>query len=1207
MAELRFNVSDSQAVPFKLHGELTTLGRDPDNSIVIDNNYISTFHAEIRFDSAIGKYEVVDLGSYNGTKVNREKIVRCHLEEGDSIQFGQLSATLHLGKAKPKAKSSPIAAAKTPPANTTTPLPKPKPAAMRPAARGPMAPTSAAMVKPRPPGHRDTTRQVPPVSKSKELPKPPPVPAAEAHKIQKSPATKALIQAVPIPADKISSPKPADSPKKEPTIAPAKQDLDLDGEDQKGLKKERKALKAELAELAEKVTKRKAKVESLSKRTKELDGAESRLAEIKTAAEKSGAKLETSVAERDELKSVLEQARGARDEVKAELDSLSTKRDELLAERETVQNSINELHGSKNKLTEAQQLAVDEFEKLGSERIRLDREHGDLREAIALLQAELSEFTNKRDDANDAFEESKRAFEEELDAARTAAEEQVNELVAKAALLANEQKQTANDLEETRGSIAELEESKAAVQAEGEAAAEVIAKIETEKAASAEQLTAIKADIVTTLHAKQAAETTAAKTRSTLDADRDRLATERDDLGQRVEVLRGAEERLAEAKIRYESLEPQVVALGEQKASLDAEVIESRKAYADYQEVKGNLTRDRDLHKTAQAELSETEHQLAATRATLAEVTDNKNAADTEFANLSESIATAEERAHTLRAESGASEAAVHAARGQLAEINTEITDAGAAKAHTESVHADTKSAAQTELSALEQAAETARAAAAQADAKNAELGKANAAIEAAIAASESRSVVLEAGFVERSTQFDAANQTKQDELERIEQILQERSGELGAAGKKLGEVQNAYAELVTAIATGNEQKTALEQNIAALTEQTEELEARKKDLAKTEQNLDKRRAEVAAADEKKRSLESDRTAIERELLETKSTVAKRNDTIAELDAQVTDLDAKREEHGRISAELTDLKKQLAILGNRRAEIAHTEAKLEAALKEFGDVTLRGRREREELDETKGELQQVRNDLQNLSGESRRLGELRSQLDGTTRELDERRQRIADSEAEIAKLEGIGTRVREETHDLEVRAQKYQTVRGEIERIEARAGELQSAQTKLKGAEDRLDEAKKEEKHLSSEIKRLREKKKSLGKAPDLEWGTIHLFSRSMFKRIDLMDDLIARYKRLAGESDIPEQLDIMRSSMVDALAEHDVELFDYAPDSEIALADRSRIKIVDVERSGSEDKPRVIATLRPGFVCSNGSAGKPTVLRKAEVTATAS
>ena len=276
-------------------------------------------------------------------------------------------------------------------------------------------------------------------------------------------------------------------------------------------------------------------------------------------------------------------------------------------------------------------------------------------------------------------------------------------------------------------------------------------------------------------------------------------------------------------------------------------------------------------------------------------------------------------------------------------------------------------------------------------------------------------------------------------------------------------------------------------------------------------------------------------------------------------------------------------------------------------MRDFGEITLRGRREREELVGLEEQLHQTRSALQNLSGESRRLDQLRAELDETTEQLEDRKAKLLTAEEDISRLEKTSARLREETHDLEVRAQKYQTVRSEIEKLEGRAGELQSAQAKLKGVEDRLVGMRDEEKHLATEVRRLRDKKKTLGKAPDPEWGTVHLFSRALFKRIDLLDDLIARYERIAGDTDVPEQLKLMRASLLDALAERDVELFTYETGSEISVPDRARIKIVEVERGGSGGSAKVLATLRPGYVCANGGEGRPTILRKAEVKASGS
>ena len=140
-----------------------------------------------------------------------------------------------------------------------------------------------------------------------------------------------------------------------------------------------------------------------------------------------------------------------------------------------------------------------------------------------------------------------------------------------------------------------------------------------------------------------------------------------------------------------------------------------------------------------------------------------------------------------------------------------------------------------------------------------------------------------------------------------------------------------------------------------------------------------------------------------------------------------------------------------------------------------------------------------------------------------------------------------------------MRAQKYQTVRSETVKLEAQAGELQATQTKLKGVEDRLEAARAEETQLNTELKRLRERKKTLRKAPDLEWGTVHMFSRTIIRRIDVMDELIIRAQSITSNDEILEHIELMRTALLDALAEHGVETFSYSDGSKIDETNRDK------------------------------------------------
>ena len=69
-------------------GEEATVGRAPDNLVVLDDSYASARHARV-FRSN-GQVYVEDLGSTNGTFLNRQKVSRpVALRQGDRLQVGR--------------------------------------------------------------------------------------------------------------------------------------------------------------------------------------------------------------------------------------------------------------------------------------------------------------------------------------------------------------------------------------------------------------------------------------------------------------------------------------------------------------------------------------------------------------------------------------------------------------------------------------------------------------------------------------------------------------------------------------------------------------------------------------------------------------------------------------------------------------------------------------------------------------------------------------------------------------------------------------------------------------------------------------------------------------------------------------------------------------------------------------------------------------
>jgi pSer/pThr/pTyr-binding forkhead associated (FHA) protein len=72
---------------FLLDHDVTTSGRHPDSDIFLDDVTVSRRHAEFHRES--GVFTVRDVGSLNGTYVNRERVESATLSNGDEVQIGK--------------------------------------------------------------------------------------------------------------------------------------------------------------------------------------------------------------------------------------------------------------------------------------------------------------------------------------------------------------------------------------------------------------------------------------------------------------------------------------------------------------------------------------------------------------------------------------------------------------------------------------------------------------------------------------------------------------------------------------------------------------------------------------------------------------------------------------------------------------------------------------------------------------------------------------------------------------------------------------------------------------------------------------------------------------------------------------------------------------------------------------------------------------
>lgn len=76
---------------FKPAGPKTRIGRSPDCEIFLDDVTVSRNHAVLLDED--GKFAVEDQGSLNGTFVNRKRIDRAELSNGDEVQVGKYRMT----------------------------------------------------------------------------------------------------------------------------------------------------------------------------------------------------------------------------------------------------------------------------------------------------------------------------------------------------------------------------------------------------------------------------------------------------------------------------------------------------------------------------------------------------------------------------------------------------------------------------------------------------------------------------------------------------------------------------------------------------------------------------------------------------------------------------------------------------------------------------------------------------------------------------------------------------------------------------------------------------------------------------------------------------------------------------------------------------------------------------------------------------------
>ena len=92
-AEMLPSVDRRPTARMPLPAKAMRIGRIPDNDVVLSDLNVSRHHAELR-KSPTGSYEIIDLGSHNGTFVNGQRVTKQVLTEQDLVSIG--SSTFRL-------------------------------------------------------------------------------------------------------------------------------------------------------------------------------------------------------------------------------------------------------------------------------------------------------------------------------------------------------------------------------------------------------------------------------------------------------------------------------------------------------------------------------------------------------------------------------------------------------------------------------------------------------------------------------------------------------------------------------------------------------------------------------------------------------------------------------------------------------------------------------------------------------------------------------------------------------------------------------------------------------------------------------------------------------------------------------------------------------------------------------------------------------
>ncbi|MFT5466295.1 MAG: chromosome segregation ATPase [Verrucomicrobiales bacterium] len=303
-----------------------------------------------------------------------------------------------------------------------------------------------------------------------------------------------------------------------------------------------------------------------------------------------------------------------------------------------------------------------------------------------------------------------------------------------------------------------------------------------------------------------------------------------------------------------------------------------------------------------------------------------------------------------------------------------------------------------------------------------------------------------------------------------------------------------------------------------------------------------------------------------------------------------------------------------------KADEAHRQTKVEVDRLEASERSLRERIDlgARELRDLEGSLRSIRTNVDSTTSEQRemedsqlsRISELgkkrkhaEDELATKLKDIEEANQRAEQISALTREVEDKQGAIGRATSELEKRQDEVRDFEEREEQLLHRIRELEAKSDRLQTVGEEVETKERDLEKLEERTSLLQDRQETLLNATSPESGTIQVFASELLRRIDLLEDLIAKYRRSdqPGERDIADQMGTLREALFDTLRNQSVRPFDFDAGHRIDLKSRRLIKIVETKSDRPKNVTKIVETLRRGYLYLEED-GREIILRKADV-----